>query len=106
VLVLSSNVVGVGEERLWLRDCSGADFDDVCCAWSGVFSRAGVSSRAVLVLSSNVVGVGEERLLLRNGGGADFQVFIVLMVRDALWGIKPPAKTSQIRLPLSGGGFG
>ena len=49
----------------------------------------------MLVLSSNVVGVGEERLLLRNGGGADFQVFIVLMVRDALRGIKPPTKTSQ-----------
>jgi hypothetical protein len=44
----------------------------------------------VLVLSSNVVGVGEERLLLRNGRGADFQVFSVLMVRDALRGIKPP----------------
>ena len=49
----------------------------------------------MLVLSSNVVGVGEERLRLRNGGGADFQVFPVLVLRDALWGIKPPTKTSQ-----------
>ena len=49
-----------------------------------------MSSRAVLVLSSNVVGVGEERLWLRDCRGADFQVFSVLVVRDALWGIKPP----------------
>ena len=49
----------------------------------------------MLVLSSNVVGVGEARLWLRDGGGADFQVFIVLILRDALRGIKPPAKTSQ-----------
>ena len=44
----------------------------------------------MLVLSSNVVGVGEDWLPLRDGGGADFQVFIVLVVRDALWGMKPP----------------
>ena len=49
----------------------------------------------MLVLSSNVVGVGEERLSLRNNGGADFQVFIVLVVRDALQGIKPSAQTAQ-----------
>ena len=49
----------------------------------------------MLVLSSNVVGVGEARLWLRDGGGADFQVFIVLILRDALRGIKPPTKTSQ-----------
>ena len=52
----------------------------------------------MLVLSSNVVGVGEDWLRLRNGGGADFQVFPVLVLRDALWGIKPPAKTAQKRL--------
>jgi hypothetical protein len=49
----------------------------------------------VLVLSSNVVGVGEEPVSLPDWWGADLQVFSVLMVRDALWGIKPPAKTSQ-----------
>ena len=73
----------------------GCGCDDVCCAWSGVVWWPGVSSRAVLVLSSNVVGVGEERLWLRDCSGADLQVFIVLVVRDALRGIKPPAKTSQ-----------
>jgi hypothetical protein len=73
----------------------GCGCDDVCCAWSGVVWCSGVSSRAVLVLSSNVVGVGEEPVSLPDWWGADFQVFIVLMVRDALRGIKPPTKTSQ-----------
>lgn len=86
---------GTGSTPWVLALLLGCGCDDVCCTLSGVVSWSGVPGRAVLALSSNVVGVGEEPVSLPDWWGADLQVFSVLMVRDALRGIKPSTKTSQ-----------